>query len=380
MTAAVPTTRRAAAGLPRVAVAGTGFGRAYLAAFERPDFPFELAGIIARGSARSKACAEHYGVPLWAGPEDVPADVDLACVAVGGVMTGGRGPELAQKLMRRGISVLHEHPLHPDELVACLRAAREQRVVFRMNTHYPHVEPVRRFLSAARAAGTRQRPLFIDVTCAFQVLYTVFDILGEALGAIRPFGIDGVIEEPVGGAAPPPYRSLSGRFAGVPMTFRLQNELVAAAPDNHSHMLHRITLGYDGGHLTLVNTHGPVQWSMRAHMPDEMKDLVRFSDATAPHLRVPSVQPIGPPAGAPYTEVVAELWPQATARAMNALWRDVVDGSPSDAHVQRHVALTRLAMSVAEACGPVRMHRPEPPELLAAEDLAPADTQERTAP
>ncbi|SCK35063.1 Gfo/Idh/MocA family oxidoreductase [Streptomyces sp. WMMB 322] len=377
MTAGVPATRRAADGRPRVAVAGTGFGRAYLAAFERPGFPFELAGIIARGSARSKACAEHYGVPLWAGPEEVPDGVDLACVAVGGVMTGGRGPQLAQELMRRGIHVLHEHPLHPDELVACLRAARERRVVFRMNTHYPHVEPVRRFLNAAQEATARQRPLFVDVTCAFQVLYTIFDILGEALGGIRPFGIHGVLEEPAGGAAPPPYRSLSGRFAGVPMTFRLQNELVASAPDNYSHMLHRITIGYDGGHLTLVNTHGPVQWSMRPHMPDEMKDLVRFSDATAPHLRVPSVEPVGPPAGASYSEVVAELWPQATARAMTALWRDAADGAPSDAHVQRHVALTRLAMSVAEACGPVRMHRPDPPELLGAEDLAPAGTQER---
>lgn len=350
----------------RVVVAGTGFGRAYLAAFERPDTPFELAGILARGSARSRACAAHYAVPLWSGPEQVPDDVELACVAVGGAMTGGRGPGLSQELMRRGLHVLQEHPLHPDELAACLRTAREQGVVFRLNTHYPHVEPVRRFLACARELGARQRPLFVDVTCAFQVLYTVFDLLAEALGSIRPFGIHGVAAEPAGGG---PYRSVSGRFAGVPLTFRLQNELVAAEPDNYSHLLHRITIGYDGGHLTLVNTHGPVQWSMRPHMPAELKDLPRFSDAVAAHLRVPSVQSIGPAAGASYSEVLGELWPQATARAMTALRQAVLDGAPSEPHVQRHITLTRLAMAVAEACGPVRLHQPAPPDLLSADDL-----------
>jgi thiazolinyl imide reductase len=352
-----------------VVVAGTGFGRAYLSAFDQPDFPFELAGVLGRGSARSKACADSYGVPLWTEPDQVPDDVDLACVAVGGVMTGGRGPELSQELMRRGLHVLQEHPLHPDELVACLRTAREARVVFRMNTHYPHVEPVRRFLACARELGERQRPLFVDVTCAFQVLFTVFDILAEAFGSIRPFGIHGVAQEPVNGVVPGPYRCVSGRFAGVPLTFRLQNELVPAEPDNYSHMLHRITIGYEGGHLTLANTHGPVQWSMRPHMPAELKNLARFSDAGSPHLRVPSVQTIGPVDGASFSEVLGTLWPQATGRAMTALWQDAVAGAPSEAHVQRHLTLTRLAMAVAEACGPVRLHQPEQPELLSADDL-----------
>ncbi|SFE62315.1 thiazolinyl imide reductase [Actinopolyspora alba] len=354
---------------PRVVVAGTGFGRAYLAAFERPDFPFELAGIIANGSERSKACAEHYDVPLWTEPGQVPEDVDMACVVVGGAMNGGRGPQLSRELMSRGLHVLQEHPLHPDELASCLRTARERQVVFRMNTHYPHVEPVRRFLACARELGERQRPLFVDVTCAFQVLYTVFDLLGEALGSIRPLGVHGATEEPANGATAP-YRGVSGRFGGVPLTLRLQNELVPSEPDNYSHLLHRISIGYEGGNLTLFDTHGPVQWSMRPHMPAEMKDLVRFSDATAEHLRTPSVQPIGPSVGASYHEVLGTLWPQATARAMTALRQAIVDNASSDAHVQRHITLTRMAMSVAEACGPVRLHHPpNPPELISAEEF-----------
>ncbi|MBA3780243.1 MAG: Gfo/Idh/MocA family oxidoreductase [Nocardioides sp.] len=350
---------------PRVLVAGTGFGRTYLAAFERDDVELELAGILARGGDRSRACARHYGVPLWTAVEQVPDDIDLACVVIGGAMNGGSGPHLSQELMARRVHVLQEHPLHPDELVSCLRAATAAGVVFRMNTHYPHVEPVRRFIDTARDLVQRQQPMFIDVTCAFQVLYTVFDILGEALGSIRPLGITGVLED----APEAPYRTVGMRFAGVPMTFRLQNELAPADPDNYSHLFHRITLGTEGGHLTLVNTHGPVQWSMRPHMPGDMKDLVRFGDSTAAHLALPSVEHIGPAEGPSYAEVLRDLWPQAAGRAMRDIWADVVTGAGSQAHVQRHLTLTRLAMDVSDACGPVRLHHPSPPDLLSAADL-----------
>ncbi|MES4892973.1 Gfo/Idh/MocA family oxidoreductase [Streptomyces sp. NPDC096012] len=351
---------------PRVLVAGTGFGRAYLAAFERADFGFELAGILASGGARSRACAAHHGVPLWTTVEEVPDDVDLACVVIGGVMNGGPGPRISQALMRRGVHVLQEHPLHPDELAQCLRAATESGVVFRLNTHYPHVEPVHRFIGAARELVARQRPLFLDVTCAFQVLYTVFDILGQALGSIRPHGVDGVLAE----VPEAPYRSLTGRFAGVPMSFRLQNELVPSDPDNYSHLFHRVTLGTDGGHLTLVNTHGPVQWSMRPHMPGDMRDLVSFGDSAAPHLKVPSVEHLGPAQGASYSEVLRDLWPQATARAIAATWDEVRSHADSRGHVQYHMTLAKLAMRVSEACGPVRLRHPKaPPELLTASDL-----------
>mgnify|MGYP000943872566 CR=1 FL=1 len=350
---------------PRVLIAGTGFGRAYLAAFERGDVDLALAGILAAGSPRSQACAAYYSVPLWTTVEQIPNDVDLACVVIGGAMNGGPGPGLSQELMTRGLHVLQEHPLHPDELVTCLRKATEAGVVFRMNTHYLHVEPVRRFIKTAQKLVRRQRPLYLDVTCAFQVLYTVFDILAEALGSIRPLGITGVLDD----LPEAPYRTVAGRFAGVPMTFRLQNELAPADPDNYSHLFHRIIIGTEGGHLTLFNTHGPVLWSQRPHMPDDMKDLVRFADCAAPPLSVPSVQHIGPVEGATYEEILRDLWPAATGRAMTAMWDAVQAGVGSQVHVQRHVTLTRLAMRIAQACGPVRLHHPVPPELLSLADL-----------
>ncbi len=356
---------------PRVVVCGTKFGRVYLAAFAQPDFPFELAGVVANGSERSRRCAQAYGVPLYQSVEQVPDAVDLACVVVGGAVTGGPGIELAQAFLRRGIPVLQEHPVHRNELVDCHRVAREAGVVYRLNTLYPHVEPVRRFIECAARLVQRQRPLFLDVQVAFQVAYTVFDILGRALPSTKPtwFAALPDLPGPDGTSRAHPYRSLDGVFGGIPTTLRLQNELVPAEPDNYSHLFHRVTLGTEGGHLTLVNTHGPLLWSARPHLTGDMAELVRFDESQAEHLDMPSTQAIGPAAGATYREVLGKLWPQATGRAIAATWRDVVAGESNDAHVQYHLTLLRAWDVVARAYGPVQLFRRETPELLSAYEV-----------
>lgn len=358
---------------PRVLVCGTKFGRVYLAAFARPDFPFELAGVLARGSERSKACAERYGVPLFTEPDQLPADIDMACVVVGGAINGGHGAELARTLMSRGIHVLQEHPLHHDELAECLRAARRHGVVYRLNTHYVHVPPVRRFIDLAKKLLARQRPLFIDAMCAFQVAYTLFDVLGRALGAVRPWAFAEVAELParMAGLADVehPYRSVDGVFAGVPLTLRMQNELVPADPDNYSHLFHRITIGAEGGHLTLVNTHGPVLWSPRPHMAADMRDLVRFDESAAAHLDLPSVEPLGEATGPSYREILGELWPAGTATALLDLRRAVEAGEDSAKDGQYHLALTKLTKDVTDRFGPVRLLRRDEPRILGGAEL-----------
>ncbi|MYX22215.1 Gfo/Idh/MocA family oxidoreductase, partial [Streptomyces sp. SID8380] len=139
----------------RVLVCGTNFGRFYAEAVRaRPGFV--LAGVLSRGSAASRALAERHGVPHHTEVGTLPDDIDLACVAVGSTISGGEGTELALALLDRGVHVLQEHPVHLDEMTRCLRLARRRGVHYRVNTHYPHVAPVRRFLAAARRLRERQ--------------------------------------------------------------------------------------------------------------------------------------------------------------------------------------------------------------------------------
>ncbi|WP_434740123.1 Gfo/Idh/MocA family oxidoreductase [Micromonospora sp. SH-82] len=351
-----------------VVVCGTGFGRVYLSALDRPDGPLRLAGILARGSSRSVACAERAGVPLFTDVDRLPDDVDLAVVAVYAGVNGGGGSELARRLTSRGVHVLQEGPLHHDELAESLRVARRHRVLHQVSTHYGQVESVRRFVRAARALAGRQRLLYVDATCGLQVFYHLFDILRLALGGLRPWSFDETV--PRGG----PFSTLTGRVRGVPTTIRVQNQLHVSDPDNHAHLLHRITVGAEGGNLTLLNTHGPVVWSPRPHFPEQGRTAARLDEAPGGHLDEPSAEAYGPAVAPSYREIVGRLWPDAAYRHLEALHRDSRAGADPLASGQ-----AQLAVCQAWRDASVRLGEPELLDVAAPQPLSLRDLDLETA-
>ncbi|MFG2103268.1 Gfo/Idh/MocA family oxidoreductase [Micromonospora echinaurantiaca] len=358
---------------PRAVVCGTGFGRVYLAGLAAPESPVELAGILARGSDRSAACARRWGVPLYRHPDELPGDVTVACVVVGSAITGGPGARLAQALMSRGIHVLQEHPLHADELAGCLRAARANRVGYRLNSHHVHVAPVRRFVAAARALLRRQPPLFVDAAGSVQVLYPLLDVLGAALGRLRPWGFAPPAPLPAAVRAltplDVPFRSLDGVFAGVPTTLRVQHQMDPREPDNHAHLWHRITIGTEGGQLTLVSSTGPVLWTVRPHLPREAAGAAGFDRLGVDHLALAGTTPIGPPAAPSWAQTLDTLWPEAVRVAVRRLTDDVARGADPMTDGQYHLGLCQLTREITQLLGPVELVRRDEPRFLAAGDL-----------
>lgn len=365
---------------PRVIVCGTKFGRVYLCAFRLPGFPFELAGILAQGSERSRACAQYYQAPLFSHPDQLPSDIDIACVVVGAGVNGGRGAELARALMARGIHVLQEHPLHHDELVECLREARRNKVIYRLNTHYVSLSPVRRFVAAAQTLFQEQRCVFVDATAAFQTLYTLLDILGRTFGGLRPWSFAALPPLPDDLRVMPglemPYRSLDGVVAGVPFTLRVQNQMDPASPDNHSHIFHRITVGTASGTLTLVNTHGPVVWCPQPFMPGDSQQAVAIENSTDPRLELPSATPIGPVDAPSYREILSRVWPEGVAHALLDLRKAASTGEDSPSTGQYYLALSRLWQEITSRLGPLTLIRREPPPIFPVERLIEAGGRE----
>lgn len=339
----------------RAIVCGTKFGRIYLKAFREPDLPFELAGILGLGSERTLRCAQRYGVPVFTSVDGVPDDVEAACVVIGAGVGGGEGARLAQALMHRGIHVLQEHPLMPDELAACLRAASANKVQYRLNTHYVTLEPVRAFIAAARRLVAQGKPAFVDATCSIQVAYTLFDILGEALGGLRPWTF---LTPPAWDATAlrlastmPPYRSLEGVIAGIPFTLRIQNEMDPRDPDNFSHILHRITIGGAGGCLTLVDTHGPIVWTPRLHLPASAATLPAIDEAPEPWLDLPAVSYAEGPACETHRSILGEVWPRGVAVALKKLAADIDDGTSPLGCGQYQLAVCELWQHVTRLIG-----------------------------
>jgi thiazolinyl imide reductase len=345
----------------------------YLAAFRRPDFPFELAGILSRGSAQSAACADRYRVPLFTDPGQLPSDIDIACVVVSSAINGGRGAELARELMARGINVLQEHPLHHDELAGCLRDARRHGVVYQVSTHYTHVAPVRGFLGVAHKLIGRQQPVFIDAGCAFQVTYSLMDIVGKALGRVRPWAFVDVPPFPaaLGQLVPQgaPFRSVDGVVGGVPISLRIQNQMHPTDPDNYYHFFHRITLGSEGGNVSLTNTHGPVLWSPRPHMPRDVKAGTEPEDSSAQFLGFSSASVVGSQDVPVWRDIMSVVWPQAVQHALEELQRAVVRKEDPLRKGQYHLSLCRLVQDINDRLGPPEFVSGREPEPLAIGSL-----------
>ena len=100
----------------RVLIVGAKFGEMYLNAFMQPPEGLELVGLLAQGSARSRELAHAFGIPLYTSPEQITRMPDIACIVVRSTVAGGTGTQLARHFLTRGVHVIQEHPLHPDDM------------------------------------------------------------------------------------------------------------------------------------------------------------------------------------------------------------------------------------------------------------------------
>ncbi|WP_328995847.1 Gfo/Idh/MocA family oxidoreductase [Kribbella sp. NBC_01245] len=346
----------------RVVVCGTTFGQFYQAAVKALADEFELAGIVGRGSERTMNCARRMGVPLYRSPDEVPAQVDAACVVVRSGVMGGSGSEIAREFLTRGIHVLQEQPVHQGELADNYRAARATGTTYRLGDLYVHLPAVRRFVAAARALLAEGPASYVDAACSMQVAFPLLHLLGDALGVLRPWQVIAVGNEA-------PMSVLHGTIGGVPLTLRIQNEVDPDDPDNHIHLLHRVTIGTSSGSLSLTDTHGPVLWSPRLHIPAAVRERYDFFGAGTDHLADASSIALGPATPASYREALSRHWPAAIGADLLA-FRASILGSTYRPE-QYHLTLSRMWQDVTSALGypalrPGQGHQPLPVGALAA--------------
>ncbi|MET9352867.1 Gfo/Idh/MocA family oxidoreductase [Streptomyces sp. NPDC006617] len=360
----------------RVLVCGTNFGRFYAeAAHRRPGYA--PAGILSRGSAASRACAERLVVPHYTDVDDLPAGIDAACVAVSSAISGGRGTELARALMDRGIHVLQEHPVHLTELTDNLTHARRRGVQYRLNTHYPHVAPVRGFIDAARRLVAQQRPLFVDAATPVHLMHPLMDILGRAMGTLRPWRFADPAPLPAD-IGPQPFRSLHGMLAGVPLTLRVHHQLDPSDRDNHALHWHRISIGTEGGVLTLADTHGPVLWSPRLHVGRDADRRFVLDGPGTGRLGLGTTAVVG--TTGTFRTVFSDLWPEAVGHALDGLRAAAEQGGDALRTGQYDLAVCRIWTDLAARLGPPDIVRPATPRPLAVSDVFPAPEQARADP
>ena len=235
----------------RLLLCGSNYAKAYLAAIDGEPRDYLLAGLLSRGSPRSRELAVERRIPLYHRVSDVPDGIDVVCAAMG---SAGQAPVL--ELLERRISVLCEHPHAPAYLKAALKRAASCDARFHINGHFAQLDGPLEFVRAARA---RQGPQWIDVTLQDRALYGALEIVRCATGSCEPSDFRVM---PVDASFP----VLEGRLGGVPAKLQIESSWMANGellPDGSPDYLLdcRIVLGYSSGVLTLLSLSGPVLWN-----------------------------------------------------------------------------------------------------------------------
>ncbi|MFC5047465.1 Gfo/Idh/MocA family oxidoreductase [Aquimarina hainanensis] len=338
-------------------VCGATFGQFYLASLKILQDHFEVVGLLSRGSDRSKKCAKQYGVPLLTSIKEIPDTVDLACVVLRSGVMGGEGTKLSLTLLEKGIHVLQEHPVHHKDLAACLRAAQKNKVLFRTGDLYIHLPEVRRFITCCRSLSKQQKPIYIEAAYASQVSYPLLHILSEALTTTRPWSLDQVSK------TKGPFQVLTGVIGGVPLILRVHNEVNPNDPDNHLHLLHRITIGFEGGSLSLTDTHGPVVWNPRMHVPEDVGTMKELSEAEASFLTANSVEILGKHTPLSYREILTKQWPAAIGVDLLEIKEGIVTGTKFQTKSQNELLISKQWQDITNMLGypsmvPNSVHQP----------------------
>ncbi|MBI0329423.1 Gfo/Idh/MocA family oxidoreductase [Burkholderia plantarii] len=358
-----PNAKFGAARNRRVLVVGSKFGEIYLNAFLEAQPGFELAGLLANGSPRARQLAQAYGIALYTSLDDLPPDIDIACVVVRSAVVGGMGTVLAQAMLERGAHVVQEHPLHPDDIVRLQRVAGEMGRAYWVNGFYPHTAAGRCWIEQARrvAAALDHAPArFAHLTTSRQLLYSSLDLLLQACGAtdasVEPIPDDD-----------PDFQLLRIGLPGCRALLRLQTWLDPDDPDLHSLAMHQLTLGWPSGYLSLEASYGPVVWTSSPYDPrhrDNQRSLYRAANAERPYLDWPPAATLHA-APACWGDTFEIDGPAGVARVLHLLGRHL-DGAaaPEAFDAAYQLALARLWQHVLQCAGPAReRHVTAPPEL-----------------
>lgn len=245
-------------------VCGTTFGQSYINAIKKMN-DIELAGILASGSSRSEECAKEHDVPLYVDVNSIPQDIDVAFVVVKSSVLGGKGTELAESLLKKGVHVMQEHPIHYKEIGDCLKVAHEFNTCYMVGNLYNSLKTIEKFIEAAKYLNKKDVLQHIDVMTSSQLLYSLIGILNEGLPLFRSFDIISILTE-----KRYPFNRVVLSNGQLDINLQIHNEISDVDGNNHMHLLHKITFFYKSGRLDLEDTFGSVTWRNRMNISDSI--------------------------------------------------------------------------------------------------------------
>jgi len=237
----------------KTVVCGTDYGLSYARIASKYPDEFDLVGIYARGSERSKAAAAETRTTLYTDIGAVPQDVDVAYVAV----SGDAALDVTAASLRRSVNVLAEHPVIAANVRTLKALAETTSGNYHVNAHFSDLSSTRDFTRRyANCAADYGRPMCVFGAAGWRTLYSLIDVLQRC-----GLSLEGLEHLALTSRA----RAIVHSFQAVSNTVPLYLQLFAYqnSSDNGRDLLtpHRATAVFRSGSLIPVNAWGPVIWS-----------------------------------------------------------------------------------------------------------------------
>ncbi|MEI8633578.1 Gfo/Idh/MocA family oxidoreductase [Vibrio sp. PP-XX7] len=293
----------------RVLIVGAKFGELYLNAFLHSPPGVELAGLLAQGSARAQQLAQAFGIPLYTRLEQVPDEIDIACIVVRSTVVAGQGTGLARACLERGMHVIQEHPVHPTEIASLLDIAQQHHCQYWINSFYPSTPAGQCWINDAQTIQQQlgQTPQSAQLTTSRQLLYSTLDLWLQAT-AVHAVTVESPareeqIEVELLDDGDPHFHLLRLRRRESTATLHLQRYLDPDDPDLHSLVMHRHTLNWPEGYLSLEASYGPVLWTSSLSLPEHqhhsrsLYQLSAMSEGHTLHTPITQIRCPAPKAG-----------------------------------------------------------------------------------
>lgn len=319
----------------KAVVCGVNFGSFYISAIENSSV-LSLGGILSKGSEKSRRISEKYQVPLFTDADEIN-DADVVIMAARSMITGGKSSKTVKALLKKGIPVLQEQPVHHLEVKDLISVSEDAK--YAVNNFYRFLPSVSEFVNYARRLSEERTILRFRMSCSSQVLYPLMDVLYSITGSADTFTADKVS----GGA----MSVITGEINGIPYMLDYYNEYTENI-DSSLALFFDMKIDTDGGNLILTDPVGDVIW--QPHL-----SCLRDNDFDNEKYRnnIPMKRLYSGSADS-YATLYNELWTKAMERS-------VIDFaySASAPLRTRHLKQCEMCGTVTKAAGlPVRIKTP----------------------
>lgn len=331
----------------RIIVCGVGFGQFYLRAIEKITDQYKLVGIYSRGSEWSRKWAQRYNVPLYKNINEITTDiVDVVCVVIKSAVVGGEGSKIAHALLEKGINVIQEHPIHIDDYARCIRMAKLNNCRYRLNTFYPELLNVHQFIELAGKLREKSDIKYVNAECSVHVLFPLVDILGRALGGLRPWEFRMVDKE----SHASPFSIVYGKIYNVPICINVQNQMEPSNPENSLLLLHKITLYTERGSLTMVGTNSDVIWEpcMRKSISSDGGFHLEQNNM---YLDLPVYEEMHNNEGKKFKNMFSEIWPDGIKSFLEKFYDGIHQDEDSGYDAQFLIAACLVWKELSQCIG-----------------------------